>query len=609
MRSTFLYLAGDLEPVTSPLDNWSSILSRSLVTLRQLAGATEHDFLLIGSQMQGIYQNSNKLSETAHHLVEVASGERIRILTDKLHQILQEMKEYLELSQARNLSRCATLEAVESLLCQVVEPLEGFRKISKHLYILEVAIKIESTYLGEKEGEFLNLAQDVKKLSQLIKEKVNAVQDHQLLLAMVITKNIFDIQAASSNQDFKVRSTINDTAESLKGLELVNSRFSLLGTEISAVSGENSQRISEIVQSMQIHDIYRQQVEHVIESLEGIVSSFNDNIDGDDLSQQRIIEKAGDVCELQDAQLRFASAELYTAVMSVVTHLHDISTQQKQMGSEIYSQVGTADASSSSFIDNVSERMSSITDLLTTCTAANSELAVVTKKVTDEVEEITNFVFDIENIGHDIIQIALNSRIKAVSTGKNGASLSALSEEIGQLSSETVQRADSITGTLAEIQSAIASLSIEANSNEKNLSTNLLCIKEELSQALIILEKMGDELLSLLPQLQNQINTLASEIESIADGINAHERTKTMADEVLSNLQQIFNQSRALYPASTAFKEDLRRMAERYTMESERRIHEDIAGKHGVQLSMTISQSTTSAKSEDSEFGDNVDLF
>ena len=234
---------------------------------------------------------------------------------------------------------------------------------------------------------------------------------------------------------------------------------------------------------------------------------------------------------------------------------------------------------------------------------------MVTKKVTDKVEEITNFVFDIENIGHDIIQIALNSRIKAVSTGKNGASLSALSEEIGQLSSETVQRADSITGTLAEIQSAIASLSIEANSNEKNLSTNLLCIKEELSQALIILEKMGDELLSLLPQLQNQINTLASEIESIADGINVHERTKTMADEVLSNLQQIFNQSRALYPASAAFKEDICRMAERYTMESERRIHEDIAGKHGVQLSMTISQSTTSAKSEDSEFGDNVDLF
>ena len=595
--------------MTSPLDAWSSILSSSLATLRRLAGSTEHDFLQIGSQMQGIYQLSNTLSETAHRLVEVASGESIRILTDRLHQILQEMKEYLELAQARSLSRCATLETVETLLGQVVEPLEGFRKISKHLYILEVAIKIESTYLGEMEGEFLNLAQDVKKLSLQIKEKANAIQDHQLFLASVITKNIFDIQAASSNQDFKIRATIKDTAESLNGLESVNSRFSLLGTEISSVSGENSQRISEIVQSMQIHDIYRQQVEHVIESLEGIASSFNENLDRDDLCQQKIIEKVGDVCELQDAQLRFASTELYTAVMSVVTHLHDISTQQKQMGLKVYSQVGIADASSSSFIDNVSQRMSSITDLLTTCTAANSELAVVTKKVTDEVEEITNFVFDIENIGHDIIQIALNSRIKAVSTGKNGASLSALSEEIGQLSSETVQRADSITGTLAEIHSAIESLSIEAKSNEKILSTNLSGIKEELSQALIILEKMGNELLSLLPQLQNQINTLTSEIESIAGGVNVHERTKTMADEVLSNLQQIFYQSRALYPASTAFKEDIRRMAERYTMESERRIHEDIAGKHGVQLPMTTSQSTTSAKSDNSEFGDNVDLF
>jgi hypothetical protein len=44
-------------------------------------------------------------------------------------------------------------------------------------------------------------------------------------------------------------------------------------------------------------------------------------------------------------------------------------------------------------------------------------------------------------------------------------------------------------------------------------------------------------------------------------------------------------------------------------MESERRIHEDIAGKYGVLTSMTKKQSATEAKGFDSEFGDNVDLF
>jgi hypothetical protein len=116
-------------------------------------------------------------------------------------------------------------------------------------------------------------------------------------------------------------------------------------------------------------------------------------------------------------------------------------------------------------------------------------------------------------------------------------------------------------------------------------------------------------LLFQLPQIQSQIKALAGEIESIAGSIDVHERTKTMAESVLRNLRQVISQSRALYPASDSFKEDLRRMAEQYTMESERRIHEEIAGKHGVQLSVTTTQPLTDAKAVDSEFGDNVDLF
>jgi hypothetical protein len=49
-------------------------------------------------------------------------------------------------------------------------------------------------------------------------------------------------------------------------------------------------------------------------------------------------------------------------------------------------------------------------------------------------------------------------------------------------------------------------------------------------------------------------------------------------------------------------------MAERYTMESERRIHEDIARKHGV-ITASAPVEVASSKDSDSEFGDNVDLF
>jgi hypothetical protein len=172
-----------------------------------------------------------------------------------------------------------------------------------------------------------------------------------------------------------------------------------------------------------------------------------------------------------------------------------------------------------------------------------------------------------------------------------------------------VQRTESITSILTDIDATTGHLFDEARSGEEHLTVKLIEMKAALNDILTILENMGTELFSMLSQIHSRVNSLSVEIEKINRGIDVHERCKAMADEVLGNLRKIFNQSRGLYPASAAFKEDLRRMAERYTMESERRIHEDIARRHGVIPSSAPVAAAASAKDTDSEFGDNVDLF
>jgi methyl-accepting chemotaxis protein len=230
------------------------------------------------------------------------------------------------------------------------------------------------------------------------------------------------------------------------------------------------------------------------------------------------------------------------------------------------------------------------------------------KDVTGTVGKITGFVTDIEGIGRDIIQIALNARIKAASTGQEGASLSVLAEEIGQLSNEAVDRTNLITTTLAEIGKTTHELSAEASSSEEDLTARLIGLKGELESILKILDEMGDELLALLSQVKKQVTLLSREIETLTSGIDVHERTKALADAVLASLKDIFSEARQLYPASEAFKEDLRLMAKRYTMESERRIHESIAGRHGVGP-VKVQEKATVTPVSDTEFGDNVDLF
>jgi methyl-accepting chemotaxis protein len=595
-----------IQPGADSIPVWSTLLSSSLRTLRQLAGATEREFLQIGTQMQGIYQRSTVLSQTAHQLAEAASGERIHGLIERLRQIFQELESFLGKAKVQSSQSCTTLNRIDNLLKNAEPPLQGVKKMTKHLYMLEVTIKIESAHLGDMGSEFINLSMDIRNLSQQIKDKVSAIYTHRAQLTSIITKNSTDIHSASATQDFKSVLTLENAAASLSGLESGNDRFSHLGSVISAISEENANNISGIVQSMQFHDIYRQQVEHVIEALEGLLPSLSGTVQLP-AEEQALVGRAGDVCELQEAQLQFASEELYTAVTSIVDNLHDIGIKQNQMAQDIYQQTGTIDASGSSFIEGVSREMSSIIDLLTACAGTNSETTIIMKNVSSTVQQITGFVADIEEIGHDIIQIALNARIKAASAGTEGATMSVLAEEIGQLSNETVHRTDVLISTLTEIDSVTETFSNDADSSETLLAEKLTEMKEELGKIMGVLREIGDELVSLFSLLQNQVSALTKEIDKITGSISVHERTKNLADEVVRNLQQIFGEARALYTASEAFKEDLRLMTKRYTMESERRIHEDIARKHGVGPAKVQAQVSTSG--EGSEFGENVDLF
>ncbi len=591
-------------------DAWPSKFSSIISTLQHLANATEHDFLQIGSQMQGINQRTNELSETASQLVEAASGEHIRSLMGRLHQMLQDMETYLARAQKHNFNSATNLELIGNLLKQVAEPLDGFKKMSRQLYILEVSVKIESTYLGEMGSEFLNLAQDIKKLSHQIKEKANTVNEHRFALSTMIRTSITDTQTAKTNQDSNLQTIMRDTATSLTKLELANESFSILGGLISSVAMENSDNISGIVQSMQFQDMYRQQLEHVIEAIEELISSHSSTHSEsqfmDELSFRKVVSNTGNVCELQEAQLQFASAELYSAVTSIVNNLGNISLKQQQIGQDIDIKVGgIKKTANGSFIADVGRHMSSITNLLTDCVYTNKQVAGITSKVSSSVGEITGFVSDIEDISHEITQIALNSRIKAAYTGEKGASLAALSEEVGQLSHDAVRRSDRIAAILTEIQSATERLSAEAENNEKLLDIRLSAMKDELKEILNILDDIGKELFYLLPQIQHKVSSLTGEIEKISGNIDVHKRVKIKADEVLDNLRQIFKLARETYPASAEFKEDLRRMSGLYTMESERRVHDNIARKHTLIDNKAEINPTTSG----SEFVDNVDLF
>lgn len=589
---------------------WQDIIAPAIETLRRMAGTTENEFLQIGSQLQSFYQRSADISGMANQLVSVVSGENVVSLTSRLQQMMDDMEEYLVNARTRSNESCNTLEQVQSLLDKLSEPMQGFQKMNKTLRMLSISTKIESSRLGELGSGFVNLAMDVEKLSHQVNEKSAAILAHQQLLATLITDNLAVVRATETKQDVTVSATLKDTSANLTELVAVNERCTEFGTAVSTISAEVTGSISEVVSSMQMHDMTRQQLEHVVEALERLTGELADSrtseADGNNL--RKMIIEAGDVCELQEAQLRFASHELYTAVCTIVDNLRDVARKQSVIAQETITVTGVADSNGSSFVDVMSQGMAAVTVVLTSCAQADQDMSATMKKVAQTINEIAAFVTDIEAIGSEIDLIALNSQVKAALTGSEGAALGVLAEAIKRLSDEAVRQTDSVAETLTGIHAVTEHLLADAENEEDQLGSRIISMQDELKLILRSLGEMDTEMHSVLSGLNERVLSLTEDVERATAGVDVHERTKVMADGVLASLESIVAQSRQVEPASSEFKVNLRHMEERYTMESERHIHEALARKRSGQSAVVV-QAVEKSSCDDSGFGDNVDLF
>ena len=590
---------------------WRDVLCPAMETLRRMAGSTEEEFLQIGSEVHGFYQRSAEITRMSNQLVEVVSGDKGQLLTVRLHQMMTDMEDYLKNARTRSSNSCGTLEQVYGLLEKLSEPLTGFQKMNKALRMLSIATKIESARLGEMGIGFVTLAMDVEKLSHQVNDKSVAILGHRQLLAAMIDSNLGSVRSSESAQDARVASSLKSTASSLQELEAVNMRCTQFGALVSTISAEVTDNISEVVSSMQMHDMTRQQTEHIVEALERLSSSlaeYDEAVVDEDRCLALIVE-SGDVCELQEAQLRFASAELYTAVCTIVESLRDVARKQSLMSDETRNVAGMADSSGASFVDVMSQGMTAITAALNSCASADRNMYDILKKVAQTIGDIGTFVSDIEAIGSEINLIALNAQIKAAHTGAEGAALGVLAEAIKRLSDEAVRHTDSVAATLKNISIATEHLFLDVEGEEEQLGSQITTMQDELDEILNSLGGMNTELSSVLSGLSDQVTFLTNAVAQATSRIDVHEQTKRMSGGVLSSLEQIVAQARQIVPASSEFKQNLRHMEERYTMESERHIHEALARKRSGLSAVAEMSAADAGLVDDSEFGDNVDLF
>ena len=239
--------------------------------------------------------------------------------------------------------------------------------------------------------------------------------------------------------------------------------------------------------------------------------------------------------------------------------------------------------------------------------ATSSEESVLMETVratSAQVSLMSDFVREIEELGVHLQLIALNARIKAAHLGMQGAALDTISGSIYALSREARQDTVHLSDVLCEVarisQGAQSDLGL-AQDHKQGAVTTLMAAMEELKACLT---QVNGEVLGLVAELCRQGQALQDDIKACVAGITVHTDMCTVLDNVLSVLEGIHAETMDTGDdeVGSSAVEFLAELEQRYTMQSERRIHQMHAAPECSDMGENQAVGT-------GDLGGNVELF
>jgi methyl-accepting chemotaxis protein len=571
---------------------WTHALDQVSKDLEHLNSSTESDFLSIGDRLNGFSTQAKEIISMAGQAAGLIRSEEMERNTDALQGLLRRMDGHLAHSGQGMDRSLGMLKKILDDLGNMNRPFAGFKAIVKRLKVLGVSTRIESARLTAGDNGFNTLASDVEKLSELIAAKSGQIMGRLSSLEEMIDEMLRQMSTQEELGQGSAKSVLDGIVSSLGSLRGKHDSSSTAMNFIKEQSEQTARDVSEIVASLQFHDITRQQIEHVKEAADEwygkLIGIAQSNGSGSDLAV------LSDVCDLEIRQLGNSRNELSSAIKGIRGHLDRIGDRITVTSDEAAALMRLADGGSDTFFSELRRNVSSILLSLREDTQAAENVSEGIGMVAATVKTLTDFVDEIEEIGTEIELIALNARIKAAHTGVEGAALGVLAEEIKNLSKHGREQTILITDSLHET----GSLAVALDSATKEMKESTVREIEDMAKEVgLLLESFGkanEQIVPFLTGIKEESNRLRRAIQELTGGITVDGKADRTLDSVEGLLRSVGREVREQFPGARSKEqaEYLKALENRYTMHRERDVHRGISGAH-----------------QGTDLGDNVELF
>ena len=576
----------------------------------------EPGFEVLGQTLQTVYGDSETLTKGIMASVDTMTGKSD---TSLLHHIGKAVNDSLSVLSGCSESIAGSLENITACsgylttLCTVCEKI---KKNAGFLNIIGLNLSVEGGRTHETTEMFRDFGDEIKRLagnmsqiSTTIYENSDQIQKKQLIVQIDISDSIKTFDTLSES----TKHAIQRTTEELKTI-------GHLASQTLEKAGNHSREISSIVggivMSIQFHDIARQQVEHIISALEDLVSTFSpagesppETWEKDDSQKGHIYS----ILTLQAAQLKQVINEAQKIYKKTLDAFGQIGNEVDQLMENVAVSRSTnlEDANLEQRFDEFQENIETLRKLLTQGNELELSIEKTMERSSSGVATLFKFTDQVSNINIDLQYKAINAMIMTNKLGNKGATLEVLSSSVRDLSKDSNQRINevlTIIQSITDLSKKEAQAVDDPPKNRENNDAFRMTLDESVSRISTTFEDYRQHCAraeEISREIMGAIEETKRHLHFIPQWIQGCEQIRETIDKLLEELHSW----KTL--ANTLPEDAKENISQRYTMESERRIHEALsASNEGSENESFFSETDDSeTMDEDDDLDDNIELF
>ncbi|MFC7050091.1 hypothetical protein [Emcibacter nanhaiensis] len=526
----------------------------------------EQDFSDMGARLADSARLLNEISATHANTAATLESEEFKRAISQLRGIRDKILEMIQpVADSHDY-----LGHLANMAAAISKPISNLCRTVKTIGIVAVNARISAASLNAGKEDFEVFTMGMTKLALSAADAVQALStsydEMSSSLAMARTANA-DLSARQSSSVNQILTRLNSH---LEVLEEQNARAATKSVEYAQLLRQITSRIGAAVSALQIGDTTRQRIEHVEQALATLRTHENDSHDGG--GQEAIIAV---VCSLQVEQLEDAVSEYDGRIADLIATLRALTSDASVLVRESDNSADSLLSSGGTALADLVDDLHRLHALFAEVRDTRAGLADVAEKVMRTFSVMTTHIDAVHKIEEDMRLVSLNTTIQCGRLGTEGRTLSVIAQELHGLTGETVTAASAIMEILADADGMIKETVAEEEGSE---GLDLETVETEASSATEVLEAIVSRTHEAVTNVGRQAPHAIGLIEETVNSVILRQELSGNWRWAKGELEALSatNIEWAGTPAALNLLSELRA---RYTMDSERNVHDRLLGE------------------------------